>query len=219
MLAWMLYATFVALAAGAAAHALDAAARALGRQTRFAWLMALLLSTILPAWRLARSVLPSVRHGAVADAVLLPPVIIGAGRDAAGLIANLVPATGRVASIALLAAWFLTTIVLLARLLRGMRAVSRQRRSWMLRELDGVPVLVSPRTGPAIVGVRFPMVVLPEWALTLDPGLRRRYGRGGAGAVRGGSAGDSGDPYDQNFEEHQPSICGGSARSAAGLAL
>jgi bla regulator protein BlaR1 len=169
ILAWMLYAIVVACAAGAAAHALEGAARALGRPTRFAWVMALFVSAGWPLWRLASHVLLS-SSDRVGEAVLLPQVVVTTGRGVAATIADMLPAA---ISVVLVAGWGLATTVLLARLLLGMRAVSRQRSAWRAREIDGVPTLVSVDTGPAVVGVRRPMIVLPEWVLALEPGLMR----------------------------------------------
>lgn len=173
ILAWMLYATAVACAAGAAACALAGAARALGRPTRLAWIVALLFSATWPGWRLARHALASGQQRAAAAAVALPPVVVAAGHDVASAIATRIPTAGRTVSLVLLATWCLTSIVLLARLLRGVRAIGRERRRWRASEVDGVRVLVSPETGPAVVGVRRPAIVLPEWALALDSGLLR----------------------------------------------
>src|SRR2546421_308166 len=42
-------------------------------------------------------------------------------------------------------------------------------RRWQRRDLFGVRVLVSERTGPAVVGAVAPAIVMPEWALAMEP--------------------------------------------------
>ena len=51
-------------------------------------------------------------------------------------------------------------------------ALSRRRRRWLSREVDGVPVLLAGDDGPAVVGVVNPRIVLPRWMLALDPSSR-----------------------------------------------
>jgi hypothetical protein len=53
------------------------------------------------------------------------------------------------------------------------RRIRRERSRWQPREIAEVPVLVSPRFGPALVGVIKPSIVLPEWVLSLDETAQR----------------------------------------------
>jgi len=46
--------------------------------------------------------------------------------------------------------------------------LARRRRTWCETTVDGVTVLVAPAEGPAVVGLRSPRVVIPEWSLSLD---------------------------------------------------
>src|SRR5262249_47224216 len=58
--------------------------------------------------------------------------------------------------------------------LAGMAALlARRRRRWVRVEVDGVPVLVSGDTGPAVVGLLRSCIVLPRWAVDADPEARR----------------------------------------------
>jgi len=172
ILLWMLIASVVAAAAGAAALALEGAARALERPTRWPWVGALLFSTIWPVWLLVGG---TARHadGVATGVVGLLPVIVTAERDAITVVAHHLPSFVGWVSLAVIVLWLLATTALLARLLLGAWFLHRQRSMWAARELDDVRVLIAPATGPAVVGVRRPAIVLPEWAVALDPLLRQ----------------------------------------------
>ena len=172
ILLWMLIASLVGVAASGAALALDGASRALGRPSRWPWVAGLTFSTLWPAW-LALSSAMRVGDGGRIGAVTLAPVLLTAGRAAITRVAHqLAPLDAR-AGFAILGLWLLVSTTLLMRLVLGMRSINRQRSHWLARDVDGVRLLVAPATGPAVVGVRRPAIVLPEWALDLDPKLRQ----------------------------------------------
>ena len=172
ILLWMLIASLVGLAGSVAALALEGASRALRRPTRWPWIAGLTFSTLWPMW-LAVSTATREADGGPIRAVTLPPILLTAGRAAITRVAlHLAPLDGR-GTLAILALWLLVSTTLLLRLVLGMRSIKRQRAHWLAREIDGVPLLVAMATGPAVVGVRRPAIVLPEWALDLDPKLRQ----------------------------------------------
>ena len=172
ILAWMVFASVFAAAAGTAACTLERAARALGRPTRFVWIAMLSLSVLWPVWALATALRPAA-YDISADSIgMLPPIIIAAQRGLSAAFGGRLTAIGARTSSLLVALWFVASTVLLVRLLLGMRTLAVQRRGWARRTLDGVPVLVAPDTGPAVVGIRRPEVVIPEWVLSLDAALR-----------------------------------------------
>lgn len=176
IIAWLLYASLVAAVVGIAALALERAARALGLPTRVPWLAAITFSTIWPAWVFARSAISNGAASGVVPgvaAVHLPPVLIAVGRDATSEFARHFPVASNRVSVAMLLAWLVITSVLLVRLVIGMWLIRRQRQSWTVREVDGVQVLITPSTGPAVIGLRRPAIVLPRWALALDAELRQ----------------------------------------------
>jgi hypothetical protein len=51
-------------------------------------------------------------------------------------------------------------------------ALTVRRRRWTEQRVDGVPVLVSPETGPAVVGLVRGRIVLPAWAVAGDAEAR-----------------------------------------------
>jgi outer membrane biosynthesis protein TonB len=71
-----------------------------------------------------------------------------------------------------LACWMAGSLFLLIQLARSIVAIRRRRRSWKAQVVDGRPVLVSNDAGPAVVGVRDLRIVLPQWALGLEPQIR-----------------------------------------------
>ena len=69
----------------------------------------------------------------------------------------------------LLLAWLALSAGLAAWALIGALRLHRRRRSWEPGMLLGQPVLWSRTTGPAIVGLRRPRVVLPSWVDEVEP--------------------------------------------------
>ena len=162
---WMLYALLVGALVSIAALVLDRLSTAARRPTRMIWGAALIVSVALPTAVTLRTILAArsapVRILPFTITVQSPAVIVTANPTG-----NLTP--DRV----LLAAWALLSIVLLMRLLRGVRLLNRTRRTWRDGEVDGTSVRLSPNVGPAVVGLRSMDVVLPEWILSLDEPLR-----------------------------------------------
>jgi TonB family protein len=173
ILLWMLIASLVGLAASVAALALEGASRALRRPARWPWVAGLAFSALWPVWLAVSSATPHAADGARIGTATLAPVLLTAGRAAITRFAyQWAPLDAR-AAFTILSLWLLASAVLLIRLVLGMRSLNRQRSYWLARQIDGVDVLVAAATGPAVVGGRRPAIVLPEWALDLDPKLRQ----------------------------------------------
>lgn len=172
ILAWMVYASVFAAAAGAAACALDKAARALGRSTRFVWIATLSLSVLWPVWFLVTALHPAAHQSSAVSAAILPTIVIAARRGLTTVFLGRLTAIGSDMSWVLVAVWCVASIILLVRLLLGVHRLAAQRRGWTRSIVNGVPILVAPDIGPAVVGIRRPEVVIPEWALSLELPLR-----------------------------------------------
>lgn len=176
--AWMLHLLTTALMLGLAALALEALLRVLGRPVRWAWVGALALSLLLPAARIALAALAplvSSAPGAVAggpDGIAADAAIWTAIMERADLGVVAGPAWQRMDA-PLLALWLSLSVAVAGWSLTGVMRLWRARREWAPRTVQGVPVLVSGRTGPALAGLFRPRVVLPEWALEGDPGRLR----------------------------------------------
>jgi TonB family protein len=65
--------------------------------------------------------------------------------------------------------WALASLTSLIVYAGGCTAIARQRRQWRAATINGVPVLVAPDTGPAVVGVWSTDIVVPEWVLSFAP--------------------------------------------------
>jgi hypothetical protein len=179
--AWIVYTIATSLLLGAAAWGAEAALRALGRTARGVWLGALAASLLLPAYAAAGGPLPG----------LLPfpmPPAGAAGAAAAGATAHGtgVPAAAAGPSTAIapppaasgpadwfLAAWAAASATLAGLLLLLELRLRRDRRGWLEAAVAGVPVLVSRDVGPAVASILRGRIVLPAWALRLDPAVVR----------------------------------------------
>ena len=168
MLTWMAYAALVGAIVAAAALALERLAAATGRPRRFAWLAALTLAVLIPLTGALRRpeapVAPPASEAPVmtetvtaARWTIVPRLPLPTGRDTART-ADYAWAVGSAAALTVLAAL--------------LTAVARARRRWPRRLVDGTPVRVSRRFGPALVGITRPDIVLPAWVLGLRPAAR-----------------------------------------------
>jgi len=165
---WMLYCAAVGLILALGAAATERALAVSGRPVRGAWAAALLLTLAFP---LGVRLLP--RPAPRPDA----PMRVVAPDDGA---IDLAPAAAlarkrmdlRALDRPLLVGWGASSALALA-VLAGLGLVLKgRRRRWRPATVDGVPVLVSPDTGPAVVGVIRSRIVLPEWACAAEEEVR-----------------------------------------------
>ncbi|HEU4628423.1 MAG TPA: M56 family metallopeptidase [Gemmatimonadaceae bacterium] len=184
---WLLYVVVVGVLAALAAAALERLLRLWRRPVRFVWAGALLATVAAPlvmglvaldaAAPAETTVVSSLVTGAAmlpTDAVV-PSLADRIAASLAGLEAALAPAARRLAPLdrPLLALWTVLSLTLLVALVRSARRLRRRRGEWAPAVVDGVPVLVAPDLGPAVVGGRDARVVLPSWAMQLDAPLRQ----------------------------------------------
>ena len=164
---WMLSAMLFTALLGTAAWCAENALRAAQRQARWPWLVALTASVL---WPLAA---PSVRrllaeHDTMRSVTASLPTI----RVVPDQLPAAMPWTNQL-DIAVIALWLLASAVAFARLTRALIVLARIRRASTLRVVDGIPVLVSPTDGPAVIGFLRASVLLPEVLLDLETDLRR----------------------------------------------
>jgi hypothetical protein len=169
MAAWMAYAAALSAAIALGALAAEKALLLYRRPVRWAWAAAMLLSLALPAAAWLWPSGPARQAGDVrisrGQAAGLPAI----STSAAARPALELPPLDRPLGIAWGAVSSGTLLVL-----AGMHlSLVRRRRAWRRGVVDGVPVLVSPDTGPAVVGFARGTIVIPEWVLASDAETRR----------------------------------------------
>jgi len=181
---WMIYSLIVGVLLSAGAAALETALRPLGLPTRWTWAAAMVLTLALPfAVRTFRAPPP--------PAVSVAPPAPATPADASRGVGTTSPATapqGQPAPVRrgalldgfdgdelqgpLAELWLASSAALLLALLVLSFALDRRRRGWVAGELDGVPVLLSPDVGPAVVGLLDSWIVVPRWVLEVDADSR-----------------------------------------------
>jgi TonB family protein len=168
---WMLYCVAVGALLAAAAAALEGALRSAGRPTRWVWSAALALTLAVPA---AALWLPRPASAPPAS-VVVGEAIFSAPASVDPLPA---PAPARwdptVLDEPLRLAWLASTLAVFVVFGVMAGALALRRRRWRAADVDGVPVLISGRTGPAVVGFFRTTIVLPRWvAEEMEPHARR----------------------------------------------
>jgi TonB family protein len=163
MLEFVVASAMLSLAALAAERLL----RLWRKEARVAWAVAMSASLALGALSLAQALgiipslgvpMPLVLRGTPVGESLLPRIVID-GRSSR-------------ADLAIAIAWLFASAALAGRFLLAARSLQRRRSSWRAAEVDGQRVLVSRDAGPAVIGFRTPVIVIPEWVLGMDRPLR-----------------------------------------------
>jgi beta-lactamase regulating signal transducer with metallopeptidase domain len=169
MLAWMLYVIMVTLLLSIGAFLAERAARLKRASTRWIWITAIVASLALPTVIASVSVqLPNVLSPAVAQKIVvlreattgaLSPVMWISG--SAGE-----PRRWRDFDATLNLLWRGASAAMLLALVASGAYLLMRKRQWRLDTVAGATVFVTPDTGPAVVGLMRPRVVVPRW-LTL----------------------------------------------------
>lgn len=169
---WMLYASLVGLFVALAAHALDRAARATRLPTRFIWLAAIIATCLAPiVGYVVRRASLDAATGVTAGAVTAVESGTGTGvTQSSVLFRTFIVAKAIAAKVDRPAAllWLALTLILLGRLVYATGMIWRHRRQWTAKEIDGVPLFVTPDLGPAVVALPRSEILVPEWLLSLD---------------------------------------------------
>lgn len=168
---WMTYCVVVGVLLSSGAVALEKALRPLGRGTRWVWAASLLLTLAVPAVVRFAGPRQAAAPVAMRAAAFAPSADEGTAparralpwwRDAVDAIAA-VDAQRLEAPLAVL--WGASSASVVLALGAMAFALRRRRGGWTARTIDGVPVLVSADTGPAVVGLVHSRIVLPSWAV------------------------------------------------------
>lgn len=68
--------------------------------------------------------------------------------------------------------WIAVSALLIVGYIVAALRLAAQRRRWLSARVDGTDVLIASDVGPAVVGTVRPAIVLPLWALSIEPALR-----------------------------------------------
>ncbi|HEX2076415.1 MAG TPA: M56 family metallopeptidase [Longimicrobium sp.] len=179
--AWMLYGLLVSAMLALGAWLLEGAVRMRGWPVRFLWLGALAATIALVALVPLRMDAPEPGPAPGIDIPLEPRAAAETGPD--GLAQMVAQALGAVRDVlawplrqaaeigdgavgrSLAAGWgIVSTILLLVAAGTALR-VRRARRAWPRAEVAGEAARVAPGTGPAVLGIFRPEIVVPAWLL------------------------------------------------------
>jgi bla regulator protein blaR1 len=191
LLGWMAYAVIVSLVVAAAAWFLERGLLHLGRPTRGVWALALIAAVGLPLLAVAGTrgpaqaptqpvigvevgdaspVAPSAPGISLPAEVLAGPLRYAGSAltGAAGRLLAIVPGPGpSIRAVGTL--WLVGAGTLMLLLLGANLRLRRRARAWPIARIQGRPIRIAPDTGPAVVGVTQPWIILPRWTLGLDP--------------------------------------------------
>ena len=185
MSAAVAFGALVALAAAGAERGL----RLLRMPTRHVWSTAIAVGTVWPL--LAALFFTRQPPPAPGEFVIMGAPVAVMAAPAATTTTD----WGSLAANTALLVWCALSALLVIRLVRGSLALRRVQDGLRVRRIDGETVLVSDAVGPAAIGVRDPRIIVPEWTLELESGLRalvlrheREHCRAGDPAVLWGAS-------------------------------
>jgi hypothetical protein len=167
---WMLYVLGIGVLVSLGALAMERAMRAFALPQRWVWAAALVLGLAIPA--AARWIPRDAQPAAAAPAALTQ-----AGVDALPGVARAAAEAGVRIDLAALdgplrMGWLGSGLMALLAVGAASLLLAQRRRGWRTAEVDGVPVLLSSGTGPAVVGLFRSRIVLPAWVADADPAER-----------------------------------------------
>jgi bla regulator protein blaR1 len=167
MLQWVLYVLIISAVLSAAGWLTEQALRQRRSQTRWAWMTAMTLTTLLAYFSLLpvmpgppRGTSPAIawaniQHVAPMKLPILIPSDSTPAFHAATLQRNAVMARS----------WrLLSALMLMAVATSGIHVVWR-RRGWPMRLIGSHCVGITPDIGPAVVGLIYPTIAIPQWVL------------------------------------------------------
>lgn len=160
--AWMLYAAVLGLLLLCAALPVERYMQMKGYASRRVWLVGLAGSLLLPALGVVLKDAPPAFE--VGDRVIAATPSSGAVMSGVQLLAPY--------DVILAWSWLAASTLLLGYFVIGFASTVTRMRRWEPTRVDGVDVLLSPDTGPAVIGFLRGRIVLPTWVLALDATAR-----------------------------------------------
>jgi beta-lactamase regulating signal transducer with metallopeptidase domain len=156
MIAWMLYTVIVGLCVVVAAAAGDWLARLVRHSVRFVWIGAAAFCIVLAATARLRTT------PAASGQRIDPSAITLVQTSMQSLERNAPPSTTWYA----IGVWVLMTALVALSFTIVYVRFRRARRAWPTTDLHGHRVRVAPATGPIVIGVVRPEIVVPRWVLS-----------------------------------------------------
>jgi bla regulator protein blaR1 len=169
ILSWALSLLIVSALLGTAALLVERVLRAHHRATRFPWLVAMLASFFLPllaSWIGARS---ATRQAETPAAAVFNGSV---GSPYSGTFWTDLGATStnidkhQRLDRTILRLWVASTVLTGALIVVNIWQIRRRRRGWRQGTMSGAAVLIAPDTGPAVLGIFRPKIVVPEWLVS-----------------------------------------------------
>jgi bla regulator protein blaR1 len=178
MSAWMSYVIAVSLLLGLAALAFEHSARVRQRSTRWLWGASMIGSLLLPLVIASVSVqIP--RLTSVVDPAIPPSVVVLRQMTASRLSPSawVTAGVGRFSESPdfdrlLRGGWRVASTALLLIILASGLQLHWRRRRWERGNMLGVPVCISEDSGPAVVGLLNPEIVVPRWLTQSAAGVQ-----------------------------------------------
>jgi beta-lactamase regulating signal transducer with metallopeptidase domain len=179
LLAWMAYSMLFGALAYGGALAGERLASIWERSSRFIWFTAAVAAVVVPilfATRPRVTAASAPAQPGIGDSLDLRNGIVSFAHASSSPVNE--PLVGRTRRIlatsndAVLTAWVIVSLGCLTLIARAAAGIRRRRARWHEVDVDGIPVLVAPDVGPAVVGAFSPRIVIPRWALSLDPSSR-----------------------------------------------
>ena len=164
----MAYCVLLSAALGAATMVFDHVLRSRRVSTRRLWLTALVL--VLPVTGVVMFVPDAETLPAVSAEVELPLI-----QESTATLSIAEPAVTWLAfsDVTLTALWIASSVLLFAAILFGRWRVAREKRRARAGIVQGHDVLLTRDLGPAVAGIRKPVVFVPDWVVALDDASQR----------------------------------------------
>jgi beta-lactamase regulating signal transducer with metallopeptidase domain len=171
---WMIYIVLVGATVTGAAAVVENALRATRLPARLLWVAAICFPVVV-----------AIASARLAEPTQTPPRVLptnelsgGLGGDQLGNSSSrFVPSLSIAVSpgsrlamfdLPLLALWITASLLTLVVFGGAAVRLRRIRSAAELREIEGVRVSVTPSTGPLVVGILHPQILIPRWVLELD---------------------------------------------------
>jgi beta-lactamase regulating signal transducer with metallopeptidase domain/ankyrin repeat protein len=172
--AWMAYTVAISCLLGVAALAIERACRLRRWPSRWIWTLVLAAPFLLPFTApVAHEPVALAESPAAATLILTAQEAVAPAPSAQPVYRmNRLVMSQQVAAL-LGALWICSSALLAAGLAIAWMRMRHRAASWTRLSLDGTNVLVSADVGPAVIGLRRPQIVVPEWLLSADRQVRR----------------------------------------------